>query len=239
MLFKRHYLWFMLAFVLSNVGCAPTINVIIAKQNAGQMKTKIHYEGVKHKQKKYSTNIALSWNVPSDARYDVAAYRVKDGKMNKGKRIFYKKNVKGGAIDFDNKTYTNTELFFVLTPSNKAAETATPDGLTQMVAFRSRDGAISVDIGGKYADKIDGKCDKKTKPYSSIADDLLDILKAIEDTNPTPKSIIFYIDRDKKVQSPEYGSINEAREGIEKWLNSLDYCIKESGEITYEVLELE
>ena len=226
----------LLSILIIANACAPRINVIIANANAPELKTTIHYKAVKHKKKRYAGNVELTWATPKDAKYNIAVYGIKDGKMDKGKRVFSKKNVKGGSLEYKDKIPVEGEFFFVFTPANKAASAATPNGMVQRISMPSRDGVISIDIGGMYGDKVRGECPKGCY-YTDIAPDILKLLDIIETTNPTPKSITVYINKAAKIQSPSYTSLKDARNFIPEWLKSLPYCIKEKGDIRYTVLE--
>ena len=111
----------LLPSLLCAAACAPRINIIIPQHNAGQIKTTIRYAPVKHTERSYASTMKVSWSVPTDARYHVAAYRVKNGQLQKGKRVFHRQNVKANAIEFDETIKTDTKMFVVLTPANKAA----------------------------------------------------------------------------------------------------------------------
>lgn len=226
----------LLSFLVVVNACAPRVNIIIANANAPELQTIIHYKAVKHKKNRYPANVEFTWGTPKDAKYNIAVYGIKDGKMDKGKRVFSKKNVTGGSLEYKDKIPAAGEFFFVFTPANKAASAATPNGMVQRVSMPSLDGVISIDIGGKYCDKTRGEC-VKGSPYSIISAEILKQLDIIETTNPTPKSITVYIDRAAKIQSPSYASLKEARRFIPEWLASLPYCLKEKGDITYSVLE--
>ncbi len=66
----------------------------------------------------------------------------------------------------------------------------------------------------------------------------MQVLEVVRSTNPTPKSISFYIDKNNpKIPVATYTSYAEVEADLEKWLAKLPVCCKKQGEITYSVLE--